>query len=96
MKEIHRCTKEADIEVIKNKQDNIEKKIEDIYDAVVGRGDSGLKTDMKIVTEKISTHEERLNRIEKIITGLDLKMAYYAGGIAMIVFLIMILVNILW
>ena len=67
----------------------LKEKINEIHKAVVGKDDfPGLRSDVRLISTKVCKHEERIERVEKIVNKLDLKMAFYAGSIAVIVFLI--------
>jgi hypothetical protein len=77
--------KEEDLNALKYK-------IDEIHKAIVGNGKPGLNSDVRLVMNNIQSHHERLAKVERVADNLDKKMAYYAGGIAIIVFLITLFV----
>ena len=85
MTRTHKCSNQAEINVLKGK-------IDEIHKSIVGNGRPGLNSDMRLVMNNIQVHNERLGKVERAANNLDKKMAYYAGGIAIIVFLITLFV----
>ena len=81
----HKCSKEEELNALKGK-------IDEIHKSIVGNGKPGLNSDVRLVMNNIQSHHERLAKVEKVANSLDKKMAYYAGGIAIIVFLITLFV----
>lgn len=77
----HVCTRGQEIDVLKDK-------IDDIHKSIVGNGKPGLNSDMRLVMNIINGHNERICKVEKNTDNLNVKMAYYAGVVAVIVFLI--------
>jgi hypothetical protein len=72
--------------------DDLKSKIDEIHKCIIGNGKPGLNSDMRLVMNNIQVHNERLGKVERVADNLDKKLAYYAGGIAIIVFLITLFV----
>ena len=96
----HICSKETEIALMSQKQDQIVKQVNEIHKAIMGNGRPGLlrdvqelqnltNTDRKLIKE----NKEEIMSIKKIIDNLNLKMGLYAGAIAVIVFIIVQLPN---
>ena len=81
MARTHKCSNQGEIDALKGK-------IDDIHKSIVGNGKPGLNSDMRLVMTEINNHATRLERNESLVNKLDVKMALYAGGIAVIVFFI--------
>jgi 3-methyladenine DNA glycosylase AlkD len=77
----HQCNSEKELEELK-------KKINEIHKAIVGNGKPGLNSDMRVAFQTLEEHNAKINRIESTVNKLDLKLAFYAGAIAVIVFVI--------
>jgi hypothetical protein len=90
---VHRCTKEAEIAVINERQAQMMQKINDIHKIVVGNGKPGLMEELKTISLQQEVHKETINKHSNIIDKLNLKLAYYAGGIAVIIFIVTLLAN---
>ena len=84
----HDCVKETEILLIQRDNDYIKQRLDDIYKALIGNGKPGLRSDMRHVTNQLLMHEEIIKQHATIINGLNTKLAYYAGAIAVIVFII--------
>jgi len=85
---IHRDSVLGEFTVTKKEIENLKVKIDEIHKAIVGNGKPGLNSDMRVAFQTLDEHKARITRIEGTVNKLDLKMAYYAGAIAVIVFLI--------
>ena len=94
---LHVCTKEAEIEVIKNDIQQLKKLTEAIHSSVVG-DNSGPGVNEKIA--KIKAIQDQQDKIlEKhctVIENLNVKLGYYAGGIAALTFIITISTKMFW
>jgi len=77
----HSCSSKKEIETLK-------KKIDEIHKAIIGNGKPGLNSDMRVVFQTLDEHKIKISKMDLIISKLDLKMAFYAGAIAVIVFLV--------
>ena len=67
-KTIHQCTKETEIALLSQSQDNVEKKINDIHKSIVGNGRPGLKADMDMAKGAIKFLQIMLSVVIVVFT----------------------------
>ena len=67
------------------------KKINEIHKSIVGNGIPGLSHDVQELKLIQKAHVDTLKRHSEILDKLNIRMAYYAGAIAVIVFIITVI-----
>ena len=80
----HKCGKETEIALIKQNNVQLVGKINEIHKAIVGNGKPGLLKDVHELKLIQKNHDETLKAHSKILDKLTLRLAYYAGAIAVI------------
>lgn len=93
----HVCTKEAEIEVIKNDIKQLKKLTEAIHSCVVGdTSGPGINEKIAKLKSQQDQHDKVLEKHCDIIDGLNVKLGFYAGAIAAITFIITIITKMFW
>jgi len=82
---IHKCSKETEIALIKQDSKNMLNKIDEIHKAIVGNGKPGLLKEVHELKIHQKNHDETLKAHSNVLDKLNIKLAYYAGAIAVIV-----------
>lgn len=84
---IHQCSKEAEIAVMKNTLENTNKLVEEIHHRLLGNGQPGLIADVKALKDM----KEDYNATKQKVDSMDKQMLYFAGGIAVLVFILSVI-----
>lgn len=84
----HRCNKETDIELIKQDIAHMKTILNDVHKSIVGNGKPGLQKEVQSLSLIQEQHIQVLRKHNQVIDTLNIKMAGYAGAIAVIVFMI--------
>lgn len=97
-KKDYKCSKETEIELLKKDITFLRELVQDIHKSIVGRDDGrrGLKEEVQMLKINQENNMALLKLHCKIIDGLNLKLAYYSGAIAVITFVISLAVKTYW